>query len=90
MEKEILNKMKDLKKKLYKIHCQNWILNKSDGKGASGNTLELLLDKKYDNYALPDIDGIEIKCRNKYSGYSLHLFCLTPDNNPLEIQRLLS
>ena len=89
-KKDILyQNAKILKKRLYIIHCQNWILSKSNGKGAAGETLERLLGKEKDNYALPDIDLFELKSRKKYCTYPLHLFCCTFDNKPLEMQRLL-
>ncbi|MBR1416798.1 MAG: hypothetical protein IJ572_03170 [Bacilli bacterium] len=84
-----MENIKDLKKKLYKIQCQNWIKSKIEGKGAIGETLELLLGKDRDNYSLPDYNGIEIKCKTLSNKYPLHLFCCTFDGRPLEMQRLL-
>lgn len=89
MEEKMLEKALKLKKSLYKIHCQNWNVNKSNGKGSAGETLEILLNKSIDNNSLPDFDNFELKSKGKYSKYPLHLFCCAFDNKPLELNRLL-
>ena len=89
MSKVIKNQMKKLKKELYKIHCQNWILSHNNNKGSAGEMLEELLGKDRDNYSLPDYKNIEIKSRKSYSEYPIHLFCCALDGKPLEMHKLL-
>lgn len=84
-----IESMARLKEEIYKIQCRNWIPSKSNGKGASGLTLEKLLGKKADRYVLPDYEKIEIKARNIRSGYPLSLFSCAFDNKPHEMYRLL-
>lgn len=89
MNQEIFKTIQKLDLKLYKIQCKNWIPSLGSGNSASGKTLETLLGKEEDSNILPDYNGIEIKVRNKYSKYPLHLFSCAFDNKPLEMQRLL-
>ena len=88
-EKEILETMKELKVKLYKIRCRNWILSKGNGSGAAGRTLEYLLGKEEDRYILPDYCGIELKTKSIYSDYPISLFSCAFDTKPREMYRLV-
>lgn len=89
-EKIILENMQQLQLELYKIQTKNWILNQSNGTGAAGRTLEILLGKPFDHLALPDYNGIEIKTQMINIHYDLRLFSMALDNKPLEMQRLLN
>lgn len=88
-EEKIFRTITRLNIEFYKIQCRNWILSKSNGNGAAGRTLEILLNKKNDTYALPDFYEIEIKTKLIGSESNITLFSMVFDNKPLEIQRLL-
>lgn len=88
-EEKILKTISKLNIEFYKIQCKNWILNKSNGNGAAGRTLEILLNKKNDTFVLPDYQEIEIKTKSINSERNICLFSMAFDNQPLEIQRLL-
>ncbi len=90
MIEDVNKTLEDLRRKLYKVECKGWILGKTSGLGDSGNTLELELGKQYDNYSLPDFNGIELKVRSVYSNYPIHLFCATFDTKPNLIRELLN
>ena len=89
IEDDITHSFEKLKIELYKINCLNWIPSKGSGPSASGKTLENLLNKKDDNLAIADYNGIELKVRNIYSKYDLHLFCCAFDGKPIEAKTLL-
>ncbi|MDE6284502.1 MAG: hypothetical protein K2M17_02030, partial [Bacilli bacterium] len=61
------------------IRKQGFIKNMKNGKNGSGLTFEKCLKKDLDNCPFPDFDGIEIKVRNQYSKFKLHLACVEPD-----------
>ena len=88
-KEEILKNMKKMEIEFYKIQSKNWILNKSNGTGSAGRTLEILLGKAADNAILPDYLGIEIKTQMIHTHYRMSLFSMAFDNKPLEMQRLL-
>jgi len=90
IKEDIIEEIIKLDKALYKIQCKNWIESMSSGTGAAGLTLEKLLGKAVDNDVLPDFNKIELKTRNRYSRYPLHLFSCAFDNRPLEMKRLLN
>lgn len=87
---EIFKILKELKLEFYKIQCQNWILNRSNGTGAAGRTLEILLNKESDRFILPDYRGIEIKTKLSRNESYIALFSMAFDNKPLEMRRLLN
>jgi len=83
IEKSIL----DLNENFKKIKGQGWIKSKSNGRGAAGITLELLLGKERENFEIPDYEGIELKTSTQ-KGYKISLFNAVPDNSFFEIKRL--
>ncbi len=87
---EILNELKKLKIEFCKIQCKNWIPSKSQGFGAAGRTLEILLHKPEDQLPIADYHGIELKTKIEGSEPYIGLFSMALDNKPLEMQRLLN
>lgn len=89
-KEEIFKYMQIMQLEFYKIQAKNWILSKSNGTGAAGRTLEILLGKNADKNILPDYHGIELKTQMVGSRYRMSLFSMSFDNKPLEMQRLLN
>lgn len=86
---QILNSFDELTKKFNEIKKLGWIENKSNGNGAGGITLEILLGKERENFEIPDYEGIEIKTTTQ-RGYKIGLFNSAPDNELFEIKRLIN
>lgn len=56
------------------ISSKGWIQSTTTGYIAVGITFEKELGKKSDSLYLPDFEGIEIKCQQRFSNYPLNLF----------------
>lgn len=69
----LINKFLDIKKRGYIRGVNNNKIN------SCGLTFEALLGKKADSKYLPDYEGIEIKCKQRYSRYEIGLFSLAFD-----------
>jgi hypothetical protein len=85
---QIIDEFKNLKTKLETIKNMGWVKSLSNGTGAGGITLELLLGKERENFEIPDYNGIEIKTSTQ-RGYKISLFNSAPDNELFEIKRIL-
>lgn len=81
----------ELYNKFIRIKKQGWIETKRTGTTGIGYTFESLLNKKEENFPIPDYKGIEIKTMHKYSKRNIHLFNATPDGDFLfPIKRILN
>lgn len=69
----------ELKKLFNKIKNMGWIESHRKGNTGIGKTLEDLLDKKEDNFALPDFKDIEIKSQRNATNSMITLFTKSPD-----------
>ncbi len=68
-----------------------WIKEKHKGFSSIGYTFEEMLNKKMDEFPLPDFHNIEIKTMNTHSKSNMHLFNLTPDGDYLfPIKRIIN
>lgn len=80
----------DLNNEFQKIKEMGWIESKRNGATGIGYTFECLLNKKEENFNIPDYKGIEIKTKYIYSRGKVHLFCAAPDGDYLfENKRLV-
>ena len=86
----MLNPAIDLYRKFNEIRKQGWIKTMSNDLQGVGYTFERLINKKVDNFFLPDFRGIEIKTFELYTRRVIHLFNATPDGDYLyPIERVL-
>ena len=84
------NNLKELIEKFERIKKLGWVKELRKGFTSIGYTFETLLEKKEDEFPLPDFGEIEIKAMNENTKTNLHLFTLTPDGDYLfPIKRLL-
>ena len=88
----------DMKKKYYEkvlenfitISKKNWIKGINNTTNSVGLTFEHELNKKADSLFLPDYNGIELKCSQRFSKFPISLFSLAFDGPSLfEMDRLL-
>lgn len=73
----LINKFEEINSKGYIKGINNNLIN------SCGLTFENLLGKKADSMFFPDYEGIEIKCKQRYSRYDINLFCLSFDGPEL-------
>ena len=90
-DKKMVQKPEEkLTKKFIEISKKGWIKGVNNSTNSVGLTFEKLLDKNPDSMYLPDYDGIEIKCSQRFSRYPISLFSLSFDGPELyEMNRLL-
>ena len=69
----LIQKFVEINKKGYIKGINNNLLN------SCGLTFENLLSKKADSMFFPDYEGIEIKCKQRYSRYDISLFSISFD-----------
>ena len=80
----------ELVKQFNIISNLRWIRGINNFTNSAGLTFEKLLDKKADSLFLPDFQGIEIKCTQRYSRFPITLFSCSFDGPFLyEMNRLL-
>lgn len=73
----LIIKFEEINSKGYIKGINNNLLN------SCGLTFESLLGKKADSMFFPDFEGIEIKCKQRYSRYDINLFSLSFDGPEL-------
>ena len=69
----LIKKFNEINKQGYIKGINNNLLN------SCGLTFESLLSKKADSMYFPDYNGIEIKCKQRYSNYDISLFSISFD-----------
>lgn len=74
---KLISKFEEINSKGYIKGINNNLLN------SCGLTFEDLLGKKADSMFFPDYEGIEIKCKQRYSRYDINLFSLSFDGPEL-------
>ena len=72
-----------LLKKFKIISKSGWIKGINNYTNSAGLTFEALLDKKTDSMFFPDYEGIEIKCTQRFSRYTITLFTKSFDGPSL-------
>lgn len=78
-----------LKIKFFEIKKQGWIKSSRKGPTGIGKTFEDLIEKKEDDFSIPDYYGIEIKTKRFNTREPYTLFCAEPDGKGfLEAERI--
>ncbi len=80
----MIKEFNNLIKKFEEINSMGYIKGINNNLyNSCGLTFESLLGKKADNMFFPDYEGIEIKCKQRYSRYDINLFSLSFDGPQL-------
>ncbi len=78
-----LDNIEKLKKLFHEVKDLGWIESKYGGYGSIGTTFENLIGLSYNQFEVPDFDGIEIKTKRKYSDSYITLFNASLDGKYL-------
>lgn len=88
-EEEMNNNIIELKSIFESIKKQGWIRSSRYGSTGIGKTFEDLLNKREENFEIPDFQGIEIKTRRMSTKRDITLFSAAPDGTYLfETERI--
>lgn len=79
----------ELNEKFKKIEKMGWIKGNRKNRGSVGIIFEELLGNTFNNFQLPDYQGIEIKTKSSRKEKYITLFSATPDSFLYEIKRIV-
>lgn len=83
------NDILDLYDKFVEIKQKGWIKGDKKNRGSAGIIFEKLLKNSYNNFELPDYNGIEIKTKSSIREKYVSLFSAVPDSFLFEIKRIV-
>lgn len=79
----------DLYEKFMGIKKMGWIKGDKKNRGSAGIIFEKLLKNSYNNFELPDYNGIEIKTKSSSREKYISLFSAVPDSFLFETKRIV-